>query len=391
MELDLAHSWHSLLAQAAQNPARVSGLTHNFYRHPARFSPDFAAAAIELFSRDGDAVLDPFMGGGTTIVEAFARGRVAYGSDLNELAVFVSRAKTTLLKHRELKKVARWICNESHSFQFRHNIDHLPEPTESEARNLSLPATRPIKKLVRFLLGQLMNLRSNKERRFARCIMLKTSQWALDGRRKVPSINEFKARLVQHAEEMILGMIELKALGEPHKREGRQPKLYCARAQELPSITGFAAGARVPLVVTSPPYPGVHMLYHRWQVQGRKETPAPYWITASRDGMGSAYYNFADRMEPSQARYFVAYEASLRAIRSVMSPNGVLVQMVACRDVERHLPPLMDAIAKSGFKPLGEDDTSALIWRSVPRRRWHAALKGAIATSKEVVLVHSAR
>ena len=29
------------------------------------------------------------------------------------------------------------------------------------------------------------------------------------------------------------------------------------------------------LVVTSPPYPGIHMLYHRWQVDGRKETDAP--------------------------------------------------------------------------------------------------------------------
>lgn len=32
------------------------------------------------------------------------------------------------------------------------------------------------------------------------------------------------------------------------------------------------------LILTSPPYPGVHVLYHRWQVQGRKETPAPFWI-----------------------------------------------------------------------------------------------------------------
>ena len=42
----------------------------------------------------------------------------------------------------------------------------------------------------------------------------------------------------------------------------------------------------IKLVLTSPPYPGVHVLYHRWQVQGRRETPAPFWIVtaASLDG-----------------------------------------------------------------------------------------------------------
>jgi hypothetical protein len=42
-----------------------AGHTHNFYRYPARFSPQFARAAVEAFSAPGDTVLDPFVGGGT--------------------------------------------------------------------------------------------------------------------------------------------------------------------------------------------------------------------------------------------------------------------------------------------------------------------------------------
>ena len=49
---------------------RVAGLTHAFYKYPARFSPRFARAAIQAFTSPGDFVLDPFMGGATTIVEA---------------------------------------------------------------------------------------------------------------------------------------------------------------------------------------------------------------------------------------------------------------------------------------------------------------------------------
>ncbi len=50
------------------------GLTHGFYRYPARFSPQFARSAIEAFTEPLDTVLDPFMGGGTSAVEALGLG-----------------------------------------------------------------------------------------------------------------------------------------------------------------------------------------------------------------------------------------------------------------------------------------------------------------------------
>jgi DNA modification methylase len=91
------------IRHAALDRAPVSGLTHTFYRYPARFSPKFAAAAIEAFSRPGDLVLAPYMGGATTIVESIARGRRAVGCDLNSLAVFIARAKTSILSADDRK------------------------------------------------------------------------------------------------------------------------------------------------------------------------------------------------------------------------------------------------------------------------------------------------
>src|SRR5688572_5448436 len=72
--LSEGHGLSRLLA-AIEDPKRVSCLTHTFYRYPARFSPIFARAAIEAFTSPGDLVLDPFMGGGTTLVEASSIGR----------------------------------------------------------------------------------------------------------------------------------------------------------------------------------------------------------------------------------------------------------------------------------------------------------------------------
>ena len=50
------------LIEAARDLEPVTGLTHNFYRYPARFSPRFVRAAIETFSVPCDLVLDPFLG-----------------------------------------------------------------------------------------------------------------------------------------------------------------------------------------------------------------------------------------------------------------------------------------------------------------------------------------
>lgn len=86
----------------------VSGLTHGFYRYPARFSPLFVRAAIEAFTEPGDLVLDPFLGGATTAVEALALGRRAAGIDINALAIFVAQAKTLLLSDADLASVRRW-------------------------------------------------------------------------------------------------------------------------------------------------------------------------------------------------------------------------------------------------------------------------------------------
>jgi DNA methylase len=84
-----------LLIAAALDKSPVSGLTHKFYKYPARFSSVLVQNVIGALSEPGDLILDPFMGSGTTLVEALAQGRSAIGADISSLATFVSQAKTT--------------------------------------------------------------------------------------------------------------------------------------------------------------------------------------------------------------------------------------------------------------------------------------------------------
>lgn len=105
------------ISAVAHDRSRVSGATHRFYRYPARFSPAFVRACIEEFTEPGDLVVDPFVGGGTTAVEAMLAGRRSFGSDINTLATFVSRVKTTPIPEHELDQLRLWYESHFHDIK----------------------------------------------------------------------------------------------------------------------------------------------------------------------------------------------------------------------------------------------------------------------------------
>src|SRR5438105_11514500 len=106
--LQLSVALQTALIAGARNTEPVRGLTHGFYKYPARFSPAFARAAIETFTQPGDLVLDNHVGGGTTLVEALAIGRHAIGVDISALAKFVASVKTTVFSEAELDQLYAW-------------------------------------------------------------------------------------------------------------------------------------------------------------------------------------------------------------------------------------------------------------------------------------------
>src|SRR4051812_43309323 len=106
--LRLPDAKQAALIAGARDGEPVKGLTHGFYKYPARFSPQFVRAAIETFTRRGQLVLDPHVGGGTTLVEARALGRDSVGVDISELAEFVASVKTTVYSEAEIETLDSW-------------------------------------------------------------------------------------------------------------------------------------------------------------------------------------------------------------------------------------------------------------------------------------------
>jgi DNA modification methylase len=385
------------LAKSALDNNRIAGLTHNFYRYPARFSPSFASAAIELFSNPGDLILDPYMGGGTTIVEAILAGRRVIGTDLNSLAIFIAKVKTTRLNTSEKDALHLWAKKTIPLLKYNLPAYNTYVATyDQRTKNMSVPRARFIKKVVHSALRTINNLPTCHSRNFARCAILKTTQWALDGRKSHVSLFQYRLKLQEHTAEMLE---QLNAFVNTVMSEHTHfPRCMFSEtdAGQIDKIQPFSTGrTKVNLVVTSPPYPGLHILYHRWQVNGRRETPAPYWIAECQDGQGDAYYNFGSRHQPGLHSYFETSLRTLKAIRRVMHTGAYIVQMIAFSDLQNQLPRYLTNMEVAGFKEVNLKrhqtiSNSTRIWRDVPNRKWHASLQGRTSGSKEVVLVHVA-
>ncbi len=91
--------WITNLAQ----PEREKGYTRTFYSYPAKFLSKLPHGLIERYSKKNDIIFDPFVGGGTTGLEAMLLKRQFIGYDLNPFAIFVSNVKTTYLNPNTLQ------------------------------------------------------------------------------------------------------------------------------------------------------------------------------------------------------------------------------------------------------------------------------------------------
>ena len=73
-------------------PDRGKWATHDA-KYRGNWSPYIPRNVILRYSQEGDTVLDPFVGGGTTAVEAKLTNRNFIGFDINPEAVELSRQK----------------------------------------------------------------------------------------------------------------------------------------------------------------------------------------------------------------------------------------------------------------------------------------------------------
>jgi hypothetical protein len=376
----------SRIIESLRTHKLVDGLTHNFYSYPARFSPELVKEVIKSFSSPGDWIFDPFMGGGTSIVEALALGRCAIGVDINSLAWFIAIGKTTPISSTDIIQLRKWVSNLSNA----QTEDFPSLETEELKRHFS---KRFLQSLDIFL-ESIDYLKSQNAKRLARLTMLKVYQNSLSNREGNPSSKELKQKLGVELDKILLGLEKfLDACREAGFTKQQIPS--CRKLLHRSSI-GIETENKIRellkkprLVFTSPPYPGVHVLYNKWQIASRKETCLPYYISGMNDSQSEAYYTLGGRSKAGVVKYFDLITQSFLSISKVIHPKAIVAQLVGFSDANIQLPLYLKAMKEAGYKeifPLSREGRR--LWRDVPNRKWYTNGRDDWDASKEVLLFH---
>ena len=383
------------LVAAVSNRNKVMGAPHDFYRYPARFSPVFAREAIRTFTKPGDFVLDPFCGGGTTLVEALSLGRRAVGMDVSSLAAFLTRTKTTPISVHDKREIAEWLA----ALEKRNPRSNLAsyEAVDAEIyyylRNLPDEA----RAFFFWIFERLTDLPKLRQQKFVRLVLLGVGQWGLDCKNSVPTVSEFKAefchRLNAATSDFFDYVSGIAAANELPRCRLSSMRRVINRSSEECGEDGRMPESWLPAKLVLPPYPGVHVVYHRWQILGRKETPAPFWLANQRDGAGESHYLLGPRDEDELVTYYARLKSVFSSVRTLLDENSIVVQLVAFSDPVWQLKTYLETMKEAGFIEAEADCVTSAkvcgrIWREVPGRKWYANKRGEIPASKEVMLLH---
>lgn len=224
---------------------------HKLFSYPAKFQASLPQSIISNFTKEGDLVLDPFSGGGTTSAEAVRQGRNSFAMDLNPISVLVSRAKVQKLSNEQfielysvLKKMTRpisykFVSSDEKVLLGKELADFAESVSEIVRKNKSksfvyLLATSAIKRI------KLATRRDKEHLRIA-------------------SFQEHLDYIVNEVEKMHTCFSGLNARGKTSIN-----RVEYGSNHDIPM-----KNSTVKIIITSPPYPGVDIEYNLIQLQRR--------------------------------------------------------------------------------------------------------------------------
>jgi hypothetical protein len=257
-EIDLELSWSEDELPQVERTKHV----HSLHPYLGKFVPQLVEVFLGRYFSPGGCIYDPFVGSGTTLVEANVFGADAIGCDISAFNCLLSRVKTTRYALGELELLLRGTLEDA-----RRRV--AGEPTEATPWLSRWYARRALTELLAYRAAaeQLASPYDDVARvvlsRAARSARLTTHfdldfprspttspYWCLKHKRECRPVEEAWKFLVRYTTDTVRRLREFAAL----RRDRDVTVLHDdSRSVRLPaSPTG---------VITSPPYPGL-INYH---------------------------------------------------------------------------------------------------------------------------------
>ena len=281
--------------------------------YPAKFVAELPRALLENLPLPmGTAVLDPFCGSGTTLVESQRRGVPSYGIDLNPIACLMARVKTSPLAMGFEESLGS-VCKDAQSstnllIPRIPNLDHwfMPQVQQALAALTGAIAAAPEahQDLLRLALSSIIVRVSNQDSDTRYAAVPKS----------VSAENVFSIYL--RAAQRICS-----ALG------ARDYALVPTKVLQADTLTvgGTDFAHRIGLVITSPPYPNAYeyWLYHKYRM---------WWLgfdpLAVKEREIGARAHFFKRNHHTSADFTRQMAGTFEMLRQVVIPGGYVCFVV---------------------------------------------------------------
>lgn len=284
----------------------ASGI-ESVHPYPAKFVAELPRALLNALPiPTGTAVLDPFCGGGTTMVECQRRGLPSFGIDVNPIACLIARVKTSPhprgLREAASACVAIGRADTDVAVPALPNIDHWFDRPIQHA--LSALAKAIEAAAVRFRDGLRLALSS---------IVVRVSRQESDTRYAAVDKN------VTHDD--VFRLFQRAAIRLEDVLATRDYEMVSARVFDADTLTFDASrlDADVGMVITSPPYPNAYeyWLYHKYRM---------YWLgfdpLAVKAREIGARAHFFKRNHHTREDFARQMARTFQLIRTVLVPGG---------------------------------------------------------------------
>lgn len=365
--------------------------THCYHTYPAMMIPQVARTLIKEYKPEGkfDLIFDPYMGSGTTLVEACLAGVNSVGTDLNPLARLMSMVKSTHYDERELRLELSAIQSDlafyNEALVHDCNFDRISNYTfwYTKANLIKLS-----------YLQQLINEHcTEKNKNFfllALSEVVREVSFTRNGEFKRYRMTEESIRKFNPD---VFGLFERKVVRNIAGLQQFNRDANGAKA----SIYGFNStlgipedilpAASVDMVVTSPPYGDSHTTvaygqFSRWAnewfgykeaasldnlLMGGKRTKQENYVTTSIQGELEQIKSLDEKRYWEVVSFLNDYSASIACVAKTVRRGGVVCYVVGDRRVKNVQIPL-DYFTAEMFTAHGFEHKITLV-REIPNKR----------------------
>jgi DNA modification methylase len=237
----------------------TSYASHGYHGYPAKFIPQLVRRCILEYSNEGDLVIDPFCGSGTTIVESLIYGRKSVGTDINPVAILISKAKTTPINpeilNREKEKLFASITNNQDQKQNKLVGIKRQKQEEFNERIIYWFPKAEVRETLSLILHEINSVEDEDLRTFFLCgfsqILKTCSIWLQKSNKPTRDFNKKQQDPIRifrnQINSMTRGNSELYKL--TLNKSIKENKVVLSDARKIPAKSNSAK-----MIVTSPPY-----------------------------------------------------------------------------------------------------------------------------------------